>query len=345
MAVTNIADLWVPDIWIRGIDEQARNLPSLMTSGAVVRSGVLDGIASGGGVSANLPFFKDITDLAEVIQVENVAAALEKITSGRNVAPILNRQIAFAASALSAGVSGDDPIGGITRQMAQHRQKRTMVTLLNVLSGIFGAAGASGAAAPLQAVRQDNFVEDPATTIPADQSKYLIDNAKFHQAAALMGELQESLVNGAIWMHPKVRASLITQDSNSFERDSRGDFILERYKGFPIYVSNLLQRAGTTSGFVYYTYLLAAGVVGWGEKPQVGDQIDVASLQFYRRPDINEEQIYDRRRYLAHINGMRFIGVPAGQSATNAELATTASWSLQYQSADRVGAVLMRTNG
>jgi hypothetical protein len=42
---------------------------------------------------------------------------------------------------------------------------------------------------------------------------------------------------------------------------------------------------------------------------------------------------------------MKWIGAPAGQSASNAELQTAANWQLSFQSADRVGAVCVRTNG
>jgi hypothetical protein len=341
MPATAVSDLWVPQIWIRATDEKARTLPALASSGAFVRSPTLDSIASGGGTAATLPFFKDLTDTAEGIQVEGTEPTINAISSGQNVAPILNREVGYGANALAAGVSGDDPVGGITRQLGLNRQKRTQSTLLSVMRGLFNVAGAPAAAAQLSAARYDIFSETGASPT----SDKLLDSAKFNLATALLGELQDSLAGGAIWMHPNIRAALLNQDENSFERDSRLGFMLETYKGFPLFVSNSLVRAGTTSGVVYDTYLLAAGSVGWGEKPQAGDSIDVASLSFYKRPDINQERIYDRRRYLVHVNGTKWVGTAAGQSATNAELAVHTNWSLQFQSADRCGIVCIRSNG
>ena len=126
MAVTytNIVDLWTPAIWIKGADEQARILPAFLTSGAVVQSPLFDGIASGGGVSANLPMFKDITDIPDTPQVESTAPVADKITAGVNVAPILNREKAFGVSALAAAVTAEDPVGAILRQLALRRQKQ-----------------------------------------------------------------------------------------------------------------------------------------------------------------------------------------------------------------------------
>lgn len=340
MAATTIANLWTPDIWIRAADESARKFPALISSGAVTQSPVLDQIASGGGISANLPFFKDITDTADGIQVEGSAPSLNNLTSGLNVAPILNRVVAFGASALSSTVSGEDVVAGITKQLGMNRQKRSQAILLSILRGLFNFAGAPSASAPLSAARYEAFSETGAS--PA--AGLLIDATKFNNAAALLGELQDQLVGGALWMHPDIRAALRNADEIAFEKASKGEFMLETYKGFPVYVSSDLKRAGGTSGSVYDTYLIAAGAVGYGAKPQ-SDSRDAASLQYYARPDLNEDQIYDRTRSMIHVNGTKWVGTPAGQSAANAELATNTNWNLVFQTADRCGIVQIKTNG
>lgn len=342
MASTTIANLWTPQIWIPQVDEVTRTRPALITSRSVVQGGQFDEIASGGGTIANLPFFKDLTDTAEGIQVELTAPTLNNLTSGTQLCPILNREVAFAVGALSNAVTGPDadPVASITNQLGVARQKRMQVTLLNILRGLFNFSAAPGGAAALSTVRSDISIEAGATAVAAN----LISNAAFNSAAALLSELQTNAIDGAIWCHPNIRAALLTQDANSFERISRGDFILETYKGIPVYVSNLLSRAGSTSGTVYDTYLMAPRAIAIGMKPQT-DSIDAASLQYYRRPDINDEQIYDRTRYCVHVAGTAFTGTPAGQSATNAELATAANWSLRFQTADRCGIVQLRSNG
>jgi len=165
-------------------------------------------------------------------------------------------------------------------------------------------------------------------------------------------------MGGAIFMHPLIRAALIKQDQISFKHYSEqagalltGDAgktgQLEYYKGYRVVVSNLLFRAGGVNGYVFDTYISAPGVFAWGEKPQVDGMmlVDVASLSYFNDPRINQAEIYDRSRFLLHPNGLRWIGVPAAQSAANSELITAANWTLDYQSADRVGAVCLRSNG
>jgi len=340
MAHTTIANLWTPQIWITTVDEQARALSGLITSGGFTQSGLFDSAASGAGTSVNLPFFADLTDTLDGIQVEGTAPTVNNIGSAQNVAPVLNRVLAFVAEALAKAVSGSDPVAAITRQLALNRQKRLQRTGLNILRGLFAFGSAPATAAAMSACRSDVSLEAGAS--PA--AGQLIDSTKFNNACALMGELQSNLMNGAVWMHPLVRAALLNADANSFERSSKMGFMLETYKGIPVYVSNLLSRSGTTSGTTYDTYVIAPGTIGWGMKPQ-SPGIDAASLQYFASPDTNRETIYDRTRALIHINGTKWTGTPAGQSATDAELATSTNWALAYQTADRVGVVQIRTNG
>lgn len=344
MATTVIANLWTPQIWIKGADETVRNFPAFLTSGAVLRNPLFDEIASGAGTSANIPFFRDISDTAEAVQIEGTAPSLNNHSSATQVAPILNREASYGASALSAAVTGQDVVGDITRQLGINRQKRIQNTAINILRGLFAFGSAPGTAAALSGSRYDVSLEAGAS--PANAQ--LMTSSAFNIAAALLGELRNGMTQGgAILMHPSIEAALLNQDASNWTYVplSEQKYTLPLYKGIPVYRSNSLVRNGSTSGVVYDTYLIAPGAIGFGQKPQVGDMVDVSSLQYYARPDLNEEQIYDRLRYLVHVRGTAFTGTPGGQSASNTELATSTNWALRFQSADRVGVVQIRTNG
>jgi len=210
-----------------------------------------------------------------------------------------------------------------------------------MLRGAFGAAGAAGVNAPLKAVRVDAF-DESGEDATAEQ---LMGIELFINAKGLMGELADDLMNGALWLHPTILAALELADETSFDKASRGPWTVRTYRGIPIYTSESLVRAGTTNGFVYDTYLLARGIIARGEKPQKTDVVDVAALQMERKFAINNEIIYDRTRFVMHLNGMKWVGTPAGESPTNAELGTIANWNLVLATANRVGAVCIRTNG
>jgi hypothetical protein len=340
---TSIANLWVPQIWVQGISEKVRSYPALVSSPVFKRTEEFDSYATGKGETVNLPYFRDITDQADSVQVENTQPTRQVIGSGKQIAVMLNRETANDATALAKQVSGAQPVEEITLQLALRRQKQRQTTAINLLRGAFGFASAPNAATgPLNTVRFDAFSETGAAP-PAGQ---LIDSTKFVNAIALLGELADSVKGGAILMHPTIRAALLNSDAISFEHLSQQEgVVLEMYKGFRVYVSNNLSRAGTTSGTVFDTYVAAPGTVAWGEKAQLGDVVDTASLSYWADKQKNIEELYDRTRFLMHLNGLRWVGTPAAESPTNAELATPGNWTLDYSTADRCGFVCIRTNG
>jgi hypothetical protein len=350
MALTQISDLWTPAIWIAAMRERQATYPALFNSGIVSRADLFDAIASGAGTSANVPFLKDITDQADEIQVENTAPTVVNGQTGDvQVFPLLNRVTKNAVTALSAQVSGADPMGAIIDQLVMRRLKQRQTTLIAMLRGLFASAGAANAAASLSATRLGGTTAEPFTEVGANAtSDQLIDPDKFIDVKALMGELGDELRNGCFLCHPNVKARLEKLDALNFKTTimpSELPWSISTYRDIPIFTSTALARAGTTNGFVYDSYLITKGIVGYGEKPQQGDTTDTASLQYFRDRDLNNELVWDRTRLLLGINGTKWIGTPGGQSATNAELQTAANWSLVFQTANRVGATCIRTNG
>ncbi|MEY2466754.1 MAG: hypothetical protein QOD03_1275 [Verrucomicrobiota bacterium] len=344
-----IADLWIPDIWIAHMAERQNTFPSVFTSGILTRTPELDAIASGAGLSSNIPFFKDITDQADEVQVENQGPATDNgQPSGKMVATILNRVTKNSVTALSGAISGADPLGSIISQLTERRMKQRNTTLIGLLRGLFGSAGAKNGAAALTANRwggtnAEIFIEDGNASVAANN---WITPDVFIFTKALLGELADDLANGVFLCHPNVKARLESLDALNFKTGVPSALgPINTYRGIPIVTSSKLVRAGGVSGFVYDSYLITRGTVGYGEKPQQGDTIDVSSLHYWKDPDKNNEFIYDRTRFVMHVNGTKWVGNPAGQTAANSELQTPGNWQLAWQTADRIGAVCFRTNG
>jgi hypothetical protein len=344
MAITQISDLWVPAIWIKETRERQATFPSVFNSGVVVKGEQFDSIAAGAGTAANIPFFKDITDQTDEIQVENTGPTTDNgQNSGLQVAPILNRVTKNSATALASAVSGSDPVGSMTGQLAQRRLKQRNATLIAMLRGILGGgATANAGACQLSAMRIEAFDETGTDATPAQT----MSSDLFIQAKSLLGELADELRFGALIIHPTPLAALEKADASSFKTGlaSGLPWAIRTYRDVPVFISEKLSRAGTTNGSVFETLLLAPGSIAYGEKGQLGDVIDVASLQLYADKDKNNATIYDRTRFLMALAGMKWTGTPAGQSATNAELQVVTNWSLQFQTANRCGVAMIRTN-
>ena len=346
---TTIANLWTPAVWVEAVREKQATFPVVSNSAAVVKSAQFDEFASGAGTSVNVPFFKDITDQDDEIQVENTAPVNDlTITAGTMVAPVLNRVTKHSVTALSGAVSGSDPLAEIVMQLVASRGKQRQKTLLAILRGSFGTGTghAISVAAPLSTVR---LVAADESGVGATAAQIMSADL-FINAKALMGELANDLVRGAFFVHPTVLAALEKADASSFKTGIQSGlpWTVTTYRGVPVYACEALVRAGTSDGSVYDSYLLSNGIIAHGEKPQAtdeGDTVAVAALQYDSDKDKNNAYVYDRTRFLMHLNGMKWVGTAAGQSATNAELSTIANWNLVYSSASRVGAVAIQTNG
>lgn len=338
MALATVSDYWAPDIWIKGVREAFNTFPSIWNSSAVAKSPTFDAKASGGGITVNVPFFADISDQDDEIQAEDTAPATQGHGSGTQIGVMLNRVTKNGVSALSAAISGEDPVADITGQMGIRRQKQHQKSALSILDGAFTTA--------LSALSEDNFLE---TTV-GQGADHLIDGDMIIDGVAVLGEIADQVQNGVICMHSQIRAALLKQDATAFDKESKGAFSITTYKGMQVIVSDALVRAGTTSGVVYNTYVLKPRFFAYGAKPQVpdtGETVDVATIQWHADKDKNNSYVWDRNRILIHPNGMAYTGTPADADAgpTNAELAVGASWGLVYSSADRVGGVRIRTNG
>src|SRR5436190_2610231 len=128
MAIAKIAQLWTPDIWIQGMREKQATFPSVLNSGVAVSNAIFDGIASGPGIAANVPFFSDITDQADAIQVEDTEPSIQGLTTGLQVAPILNRVANNRVTALAAQVSGTRPVDEFVNVLTARRLKQRNAT-------------------------------------------------------------------------------------------------------------------------------------------------------------------------------------------------------------------------
>lgn len=351
MAIQQLATLWTPEVWIPGIAEKQATFPSLFNSKAVVRPNRLAELASGEGTEANLPFLKDVTDQANEVQVEHTAPNTINGAPGDVCKfPILNRVTKNAWTAMAKNVSGADIMDHVFGSIAQRALKQNQTTLVAMLRGLFANAGAANADGCLTDVRlggetAEIFVETGNAATEAN----LMSPDVFIDTCALLGELEDTLINGALFLHPVVLARLKKLDVNGFKTTvmpSQLPFTIRTYRDIPIFTSTALRRAGTTNGFVYDTYILAAGTIGFGEKPQVADMADLASLSTFFDRDLNDDIIWDRRRMSFGLDGTSFDASAIGaSSATDAELQTAAKWSLKYQTADRVGVASVRTNG
>jgi len=354
---TTIGNLFIPAVWTQALRERMATFPALWNAGIVTRADLFDAIAAGPGIGATVPFLNDITDQSDEVQVENTAPTTDNNQPGSTqYFPIMNRVKKNSATALSKQLSGVDPMAAIIDQMTDNRLKNRQKTLVAQLRGLLATAGvglgANGyVAGALDAVKlsyggQEPFIENGLNAGAAN----LMTPDLFIDAAAQLGELEDLLKEGCFLVHPNIKARLKKLDNLNFKSlkmPSELPWTITTYRDIPMFTSASLVRAGVQGGYVYDSYLIAKGMVAYGEKPQQGDTTDVASLQYWRDRDLNNELLWDRTRFILGVNGTKWVGNAANvnNGPTNAELQNPANWQLAFQTASRIGVAAIRTNG
>lgn len=340
-AHTSIADLWTPAVWIPGIAERLTTRKSLINSGICVRNPYTAEAVAGPGTKVEVPFIREV-HVDDAPQQENNDVTVSSLASGKQTIAILNRRWAVGATALSKAVSGADPLGSAFNFMADNRLRQRQKTLLSILRGVFGNAAAPGAgAAAFKAMRRDIFLEAGA----APAAGQLFSSDEYIKSLGLMGEVKDMLDGCVIVCHSAIEQAMLLQDDITVVRDSEGKPRIQTYKNAPVFVSDLLYRAGATSGMVYDTYIFAPGAVAYDEAPQTSNVGDVASLVKIEDGKQNNVAFADYTRFCMHPQGASWAGAPAGQSATNAELATEGNWTLALNDIKNARIVCLRTNG
>lgn len=349
LAIASVADFIIPEIWIPGMTEPIVEGKNIMTSPAIASSPLFAQIASGPSDSANIPFFKE-PDFADAIQIEGMKPTVNGISHIKQVAPILNRVSACGVTALAAAVSGTDPLGEMLMFQAKIRMRQRQTTLLNILRGAFGAHTDTTAA--FNALRSNL-----CTTSGSLVAGNLIDLPAVLTLAALLGDAVENLEGGVLWIHPDIKKALLEQDIIDYDQPSTaGTLTLRNYRGCQIFTNSALKTTATINSVpsvpIYRSYLFAPRSIAVGDKPQTTNVGDVASITTEALASTNNREVFDRTRFLMQPSGLSWKGTPAGQSASNAELATIANWELA-KNADtsaefdpkNVGIVELITNG
>ena len=95
-------------------------------------------------------------------------------------------------------------------------------------------------------------------------------------------------------------------------------------------------RAGTTSGWVYTTYLFGPGAFAKGAAPldsaPLQGGIGTEGVELARAALDSDSVLINRRRYILHPRGVKFTSASvAADSPTNAELENGANWTRVFE--------------
>jgi len=314
MAKTKLIDIIVPDVFAPYALERTTQLSRVIQCGAVDTDPQFNALASGPAKTVDMPFWKDLTGDSEVLS-DSVELIPDKIAAGQDSAAVHNRGKAWGANVLVKWLGGEDPVARIGDLVAGFWARDLQTMLMKTLDGLFDNTNGV-----LRLTHRLNIYTDVAS--PADTAK--LTGTTFIDALQKLGDHSLELV--AVAMHSDVEASLRKRDLISFRPDSEGKAAIEVFQGRQFFVDDACPKVNGTNSPAYTTYIFGREAFAYGTgtmEPEEAAEIDRNALA-------SDTFFVNRKRFILHPRGVRWIGTPAGASPTNAEIAIGTNWVKVY---------------
>ncbi len=326
---TLLANVLIPSVFLPYMQERTAQLSAFRSSGVVVRDASIDELASGKGKTFDMPFWQDISGPLQVesqILSDTVALETKRITALEQIAIAHGRGEGWAANSLVRYLTAEDPMAAIADLVANYWAIDEQNMLIATADGVFADNVANDSADLVNNIASETTGGQSAATKWSAEA--CID------AEALLGDAGKKL--GAIALHSKVYYDIKKANLIDFIPDSEGKEQIPFYQGKRLIVDDSLVRAGTTSGFVYKTFLFAGGAFQMGEAALGSVPIEggfgTEALEMAREAAGGLNKLYSRRRFILHPHGFKWTSSSlAGQSPTNAELAAAANWDRVFE--------------
>ena len=298
---TKISDVIVPEVFNPYVIQRTMELSALYQCGIIANNPELDRLATTGGSTINMPYWEDLTGEDEVLS-DSAPLTPGKITAGQDVAVLLMRGKAWSANDLAKALSGSDPMAAIGDLLANFWARKMQNTLIQLLDGVFSATNMT------------NKVLD----ISKESGKEKINGSTFLDAMQLMGDAKERLTG--VVMHSATETQLRKNNLIQTELDSENKPV-SMMMGKRVIVDDGCPVSTDT----YTTYLFGPGAVGLGNgAAPVPTETDRDSLA-------GDDILINRKHFILHCRGVKWIGNATGSSPSNEELATGTNWERVYE--------------
>lgn len=330
---TRVSDVIVPEVFTPYMQVLTEEKSRLVQSGLIARSEALDNLLSGGGITFQVPSFRDLDNDADRISTDtsvpfsDADASLPagvarppdplKIQTQKEIAVRLNRNNSWSSSDLAAILAGADPMSAIATRVAAYWTRRLQAAFIATWNGVIADNSANDSGDYINDISGASFT-DGVTNFSAEA---------FLDAAQTMGDSQEDLVACAV--HSVVYNRMQKNNLIDFIPDARGEINIPTFLGREVIVDDGLPRTGS----VYDTWLFGPGATAMGVgTPPVATEVD-------RKPGGGngggQDVLYSRIMWTIHPTGHAWTGTagdggPANTTTANDDLDEAGSWNRVY---------------
>lgn len=306
---TRIQDVIQPEIFTPYSIQRTMELSALIQSGIAENNRQFDQLASGSNTLINMPFWDDLTGEPEVMDDEGETEP-GKITANKDVARKLAFVKSYGANALSAMLSGDDPMRAIADLFSAYWSRQYQQILLSTLDGIFSASNMS------------DKVHD-ITSQTGDAA--LISGRTFLDAIQKMGDAKDLLTG--VMIHSATETYLAKNDLIEYKEDSQGKVRIPYFMGKRVIVDDSI--AFDTQTGASEAYLFGAGAIAWGN----GSHPNILQTEVVRKglSLAGEDILVNRRVSILHPRGVKWTEASVDKTfPTFDELETGTNWERVY---------------
>ncbi len=319
MATTRISDVIIPEVYLSYDAENDPIKSAFFESGVIVNSPLLNNLATDGGETFNIPFWKDLDSTVEANLSSSdpaVVATAQKITTSKQIGRKVLLNQFYSNAHIASELAGSSANQHVRNRFGTYWLRQWQTKLIAATNGVLADNVANDAG---------DMVNDVAVEIIGSQTALTrFSRANFTTAVFTMGDASDSLT--AIAVHSFIYKQMVDSDDIDFIPDSTGSLNIPTYMGLRVIIDDgLTVTAGSTSGFKYTSVIFGNGAFGYGngvpEKPLA---LDTEELQGNGG---GVDYIGERKTWLLHPFGFQSLTTPSAEGGfTNTELATAAVW-------------------
>lgn len=326
---TRVSDVIVPELFTPYAQNLTVEKSRLIQSGLISRSDVLDNFLAGGGLTIQIPSFKDLDNDAERISTDtsvpfaDADASLpagvarppnpNKIGTLKEIAVRMSRNNSWSSSNLAATLAGADPMNAIASRVSDYWVRRMQLAFVATWRGVIADNAANDSGDYALDISGASF-QDGVTNFSAEA---------FLDAAQTMGDNQSVLT--AVMVHSVVYNRMMKNNLIDFIPDSEGRVNIPTFLGREVIVDDGMPRSGS----VYDTWLFGAGATQMGiGSPPVPTEVD---RKAGGGNGGGQDVLYNRVEWCIHPTGHAFVmsSIPDGGPA-NGDLDDATSWDRRY---------------
>jgi hypothetical protein len=348
---TQVADVIVPSVFTPYVQQLTEQKARIIQSGILERDAMIDALLRGGGLTFDVPSWKDLDDDDDNVSTDapadtfghilngtsiDLTGALSALSDSRpkatgtsdEVAVRLNRNNSWAGADLAASLAGADPMDSIAQRVAYYWARRLQKATI----------------ATIQGVSKDNGVNDSGDYAhEIVGASYVAGVTDFSAEAILdacltMGDSMDDLT--AMVVHSVVFNKMQKNNLIDFIPDARGEILIPTFlgrevikdDGMPTGTNVVLKNGTAGSSGMYETWLFGRGAVRLG----VGTpKVPTAVVREEKAGNGGGQEIlYSRQQWCIHPRGHAYVGTaPKGgpsNAATSNNLNIATSWDRRY---------------